>query len=91
MYESLCAYAEEQQKRPNGWGGNVQANYKTSSHPPLSLGRWVNRQRSAHAKGHLKDEYVQMLEVTGLKWVIHVWTGRNNDEDDDDGDNHVGG
>ncbi|KAL3809023.1 hypothetical protein ACHAXA_010918 [Cyclostephanos tholiformis] len=46
MYECLRSYAEEKQKQsPHGWDGNVQANFKTRTNPPLSLGRWVNRQR----------------------------------------------
>ncbi|KAL7538607.1 hypothetical protein ACHAXR_010916 [Thalassiosira sp. AJA248-18] len=85
MYENLCAYAEEKRKQsPHGWDGNVPANFKTRSNPPLSLGRWVNRQRSAHAKGRLKDEYVKKLDVVGLKWVIHARGNRPNDDDDDD-------
>mmetsp|Transcript_39930 Transcript_39930/g.96104 ORF Transcript_39930/g.96104 Transcript_39930/m.96104 type:complete len:1615 (+) Transcript_39930:307-5151(+) len=92
MYESLREYADEKQKQsPHGWDGNVPANFKTRSNPPLSLGRWVNRQRSAYAKGRLKDEYVKKLEVVGLKWVIHVRIGQTRSlaetaEDDDDED-----
>jgi hypothetical protein len=85
MYECLRSYAEEQQKQnPHGWDGNVQANFKTKTNPPLSLGRWVNRQRSAHAKGRLKEEYVKQLEAIGLKWVIHARNRTNEDDDDDD-------
>lgn len=101
MFESLCAYAEEKRKQsPHGWDGNVPANFKTRSHPSLSLGRWVNRQRSAHAKGRLKDEYVKQLDEVGLKWVIHARNRTNSDEDDDvcnvdddddDEDDFVGG
>ena len=95
MYDSLCAYAEEKRKlSSHGWDGNVPANYKTRSNPSLSLGRWVNRQRSAHAKGRLKDEYVKLLDAVGLKWVIHA-RNRTNEEDDvdddDDEDDFVGG
>jgi hypothetical protein len=90
MYESLCSYAEEKRKSNHGWDGNVQANYKTQSNPSLSLGRWVNRQRSAHAKGRLKEEYVKQLEAIGLKWVIHARNKTNEDEDDDE-DDFVGG
>lgn len=85
MYDSLCAYAEEKRNlNPHGWDGNVPANFKTRSSPPLSLGRWVNRQRSAHAKGRLKEEYVRKLQEVGLKWVIHARTGRITYDDDDD-------
>lgn len=90
MYDSLREYADEKQKQsPHGWDGNVPANFKTRSNPPLSLGRWVNRQRSAYAKGRLKDEYVKKLEAVGLKWVIHVRIGQMRSpaetaEDDDD-------
>jgi len=85
MYDSLSAYAEEKRKQsPHGWDGNVPANYKTRANPPLSLGRWVNRQRSAHAKGRLKDEYVRKLEAAGLKWVIHARTRINELDDEDD-------
>jgi len=74
MFESLKVYAEEKRKASphNTWDGNVPANFKTRTNPPLSLGRWVNRQRSAFAKGRLKQEYVEKLEVVGLKWVIHT-------------------
>ena len=99
MFESLCAYADEKRKQsPNGWDGNVPANFKTRSNPSLSLGRWVNRQRSAHAKGRLKDEYVKQLEAIGLKWVIHNRNRTNDeedgvedDDDDDDDDDFIGG
>ncbi len=94
MYDSLCAYAEEKRKlSSHGWDGNVPANYKTRSNPSLSLGRWVNRQRSAHAKGRLKDEYVKQLDAVGLKWVIHARhrTNEEDDVDDDDDDDFVGG
>lgn len=94
MYDSLCAYAEEKRKlSSHGWDGNVPANYKTRSNPSLSLGRWVNRQRSAHAKGRLKDEYVKKIDAVGLKWVIHARnrTNEEDDVDDDDDDDFVGG
>ena len=86
MYDSLCAYAEERrQQGPHGWDGNVPANFKTRTNPPLSLGRWINRQRTAHAKGRLKEEYVHKLEAIGLKWVIHVRSiGINDGEEYDE-------
>jgi hypothetical protein len=70
MYDGLCAFAEARRKQSaNGvWDGDVPPNYKASTNPPLSLGRWVNRQRSAYAKGQLKEDQVQKLEMIGLKW-----------------------
>lgn len=70
MYDGLGAFADARRKQSaNGvWDGNVPPNYKTSTNPPLSLGRWVNRQRSAYAKGQLKEDQVQKLEILGLKW-----------------------
>lgn len=89
MYKSLCTYAQQQQ-RQCGWDGNIEANYKTSTHPQLSLGRWVNRQRSAYAKGHLKDEYVQQLNSIGLHWAMpNSHTGILSEGNDDDGVRHV--
>jgi len=81
MYESLSVYAGEKQKQnPNGmWDGNVPANYKTKTNPPLSLGRWINRQRCAYAKKSLKKDHVNQLEALGLKWAIHA---RYKTEDD---------
>eukprot|EP00978_Attheya_sp_CCMP212_P017087 scaffold45377_cov50-Attheya_sp.AAC.1 len=70
MYESLVEYAELK-KKDGDWDGNVPANYKTEDNPPKSLGRWVNRQRSAYAKDKLKEEFVEKLEVIGLKWTVH--------------------
>jgi hypothetical protein len=83
MYESLKEYAEEKQKQsPHGvWDGNVPANFKTKSNPPLSLGRWINRQRCAYAKNSLKEDHVKQLEAVGLKWVIHA-RHKTNGEDD---------
>ncbi len=73
MFQSLCAYAEERRKEtPQGWDGNVPANYKIGA---LSLGRWVNRQRSFYAKGQLKDEQVRKLEAIGLKWAMSIRQG----------------
>jgi len=70
MYDGLCAFVEARRKQsPSGvWDGDVPPNYKTNTNPPLSLGRWVHRQRSAQAKGQLKDDQVQKLEMLGLKW-----------------------
>jgi len=70
MYDGLCAFVEARRKQsPNGiWDGDVPPNYKTNTNPPLSLGRWVHRQRSAQAKGQLKEDQVQKLEMLGLKW-----------------------
>mmetsp|Transcript_33958 Transcript_33958/g.74487 ORF Transcript_33958/g.74487 Transcript_33958/m.74487 type:complete len:1402 (+) Transcript_33958:287-4492(+) len=73
MYDALLEYAEQcrQENPQSGWDGNVPANYKTDDSPPKSLGRWVNRQRSAYAKNKLKDEFVVRLEQAGLKWSVH--------------------
>eukprot|EP00985_Skeletonema_marinoi_P001632 scaffold658_cov110-Skeletonema_marinoi.AAC.4 len=70
MYDGLCAFVEARRKQsPSGvWDGDVPPNYKTNTNPPLSLGRWVHRQRSAQTKGQLKDDQVQKLEMLGLKW-----------------------
>ena len=53
------------------WDGNVPANYKTDDDPPRALGRWINRQRSAFMKKKLKKEYVDKLNMIGLKWSVH--------------------
>lgn len=90
MYKSLCVYAQQQQTQcPGGWDGNIEANYKTNTHPQRSLGRWVNRQRSAYAKGHLKDEYVQQLNAINLKWAIPNPTEGNDDDGDHASVRHV--
>ncbi|KAL9190654.1 hypothetical protein ACHAXT_000360 [Thalassiosira profunda] len=72
MYDALCVYAEERKRQsPHGrWDGQVPATYKTKASPPLSLGRWVHRQRNARAKGRLKEEHVRKLEATGLSWQM---------------------
>ena len=73
MYDALLDYAEDrrQENPESGWDGNVPANFKTDDTPPKSLGRWVNRQRSAYAKNKLKEEFVTRLEEAGLKWSVH--------------------
>ncbi|KAL7563615.1 hypothetical protein ACA910_013356 [Epithemia clementina (nom. ined.)] len=72
MYEILLRYIEEQRKGNRGrWDGNVPTNYKTPDHPPKSLGRWINRQRTAHYKKKLKQEYVDKLNRVGLRWSVH--------------------
>jgi len=88
MYQSLVDYSEERRKeRPDiGWDGNVPANYKTDSNPPLNLGRWVNRQRSAYSKGRLKEEFVQKLDAIGFKWVVHERKRGLEDDGDDEED-----
>jgi hypothetical protein len=70
MYDGLCAFAEARRKQSadDVWDGEVPPNYKTNTNPPLSLGRWVNRQRAAQAKGQLKEDQVEKLEMLGLKW-----------------------
>ena len=85
MYESLCKYAQEQRAENNGiWDGNVPANWRVESKPPINLGRWVNRQRCAYAKGRLKQEYVLKLEQTGLKWSVHDQKKSESEFDEDD-------
>eukprot|EP00592_Proboscia_alata_P014773 CAMPEP_0194396170 /NCGR_PEP_ID=MMETSP0174-20130528/124833_1 /TAXON_ID=216777 /ORGANISM="Proboscia alata, Strain PI-D3" /LENGTH=1160 /DNA_ID=CAMNT_0039192193 /DNA_START=129 /DNA_END=3611 /DNA_ORIENTATION=+ len=73
MFEALCLYAKEQEENSQKkcWDGNVPANYKTEDNPPRSLGRWVNRQRSAYAKKKLKAEFVEKLNKIGLRWSLH--------------------
>jgi hypothetical protein len=86
-FDILVTYAEERKKRsPHGtWDGNVPANYKTESDPPMNLGRWVNRQRSAYAKGRLKEEFVKKLDDIGFRWMIHSRNVRMSGEDGDTG------
>jgi hypothetical protein len=85
MYECLCNYAKERRAENNGiWDGNVPTNHKVDSRPPVNLGRWINRQRSAYAKGRLKPEYVTKLDQTGLKWSMHDQRRSGLDYDDDD-------
>jgi len=73
MYDALLEYADDRRAEnpESGWDGNVPANFKTDDNPPKSLGRWVNRQRSAYAKNKLKQEFVARLEQAGLKWSVH--------------------
>lgn len=71
MYESLVKYANEKREADKNryWDGNVPASYETDDKPPKKLGRWVNRQRSAYANKKLKKEFVEKLEMAGLKWT----------------------
>jgi hypothetical protein len=64
MYDELCAFAEaRREESANGvWDGLGPSNHKSS------LGGWVNRQRSAYAKGQLKEDRVEKLEMIGFKW-----------------------
>ena len=84
MYDTLREYAEQQIKKMGGekWDGNVPANYRTSDNPPRALGRWVNRQRSAFAKKKLKNEFVEKLNVLGLKWSVHHRPDEMDENDD---------
>ena len=68
MFATLQTYVEDVRRLnpEKGWDGNVPANYKTKCQK--SLGRWINRQRSAFAKNKLKEEYVFKLQSLGLKW-----------------------
>lgn len=47
-----------------------------------SLGRWVNRQRSAFAKNKLKQEWVKKLNLIGLKWSVHERKNANKNTGD---------
>lgn len=73
MYDALCDFVKDKKKADpnNEWDGNVPANHKTEDNPPLNLGRWVNRQRSAYSKQKLKQEFVDKLNEIGLKWAVH--------------------
>jgi len=71
MYETLLQYIEDRRKNDGGWDGNVPANYKTNDVPQKALGRWINRQRTAHQKSKLKKEFVDKLNAVGLKWSVH--------------------
>jgi hypothetical protein len=71
MYDTLLEYIEERKDLEGTWDGNVPANYRTEDHPPKALGRWINRQRTAHQKSKLKKEFVDKLNAVGLKWSIH--------------------
>ena len=72
MFESLKLYAVEMKEKNGGkWDGNVPATYKTKDDPPLSLGRWINRQRAAYAKKTLKKEYVDKLSALGFRWSVY--------------------
>ena len=77
-----------QRKRGIKWDGNVPANFKTDDNPPRALGRWINRQRSAHVKKKLKMEYVDKLTLLGLKWSVHERKyhedGRGDELEDDE-------
>lgn len=100
MYGALCRYADEKKREASlssatsYWDGNVPANYRTEDNPPKSLGRWVNRQRSAFAKGKLKAEFVDKLERVGLKWAVHekkpaVCNNNNNNNNNSSISNNV--
>jgi hypothetical protein len=86
MYESLVEYVEQCKKSGAQWDGNVTAHYRTNDNPPRSLGRWVNRQRSAYAKKKLKKEYAEKLTKLGLKWSVQQRLDGDDDDDDDDDD-----
>jgi len=86
MFESLKLYAAEMKEKNGGkWDGNVPATYKTKDDPPLSLGRWINRQRAAYAKKTLKKEYVDKLSALGFRWSVY------GSQDGVVGDEDVGG
>ena len=58
----------EEKKSAWVWDGNVPTSYKSPS--GKALGRWINNQRSAKAKGTLKDDREVRLVSTGLKWSV---------------------
>jgi hypothetical protein len=89
MYESLVEYVGQCNESGTPWDGNVASQYRTNDNPPRSLGRWVNRQRSAYAKNKLKAEYCDKLTKLGLKWSVHDRLG-NNDQDDQSDDEGEG-
>lgn len=79
MFDSLLAYIEErrqedtlnsteEEKKDWIWDGNVPTTYKTTD--GKALGRWVNNQRSAKAKGTLKADREERLIQAGLKWSV---------------------
>jgi hypothetical protein len=55
MYDTLVEYVNERKAADGDWDGNVPANYKTNDVPPKALGRWINRQRTAHQNISLKQ------------------------------------
>jgi len=73
MFDALCDYVKMKRSSDanNEWDGNVPTNYKTRGIPEKNLGRWVNRQRLAHAKNKLKPQFVCKLDGLGLKWSVH--------------------
>ena len=79
MFECLVKFIEDtrekstknmtdEQKAAWVWDGNVQTSYKAPC--GKALGRWINNQRSAKAKGTLKDDREVRLVSTGLKWSV---------------------
>lgn len=77
MFECLIKYAEikkaegmkylsGKEKEEYEWDGNVPTTYKTPD--GKALGRWVNNQRSAKAKGNMRRDREEKLERTGLRW-----------------------
>ena len=73
MYSHLSDYIRSRRAAdPRGeWDGDVPISYRTGGDPPVNLGAWVARQRSAYVQRRLKEEYVGRLESVGLKWNIH--------------------
>lgn len=66
--EKSTKHMNEQQKSAWIWDGNVPTSHKTRC--GKALGRWINNQRSAKAKGALKDDREVRLVSTGLKWSV---------------------
>ena len=66
--EKSTKHMNEKQKATWIWDGNVPTSHKTRC--GKALGRWINNQRSAKAKGTLKDDREVRLVSTGLKWSV---------------------
>ena len=64
--EKSTKHMDEVQKSDWIWDGNVPTSYTTPC--GKALGRWITNQRSAKAKGTLKDDREVRLVSTGLKW-----------------------
>lgn len=78
-FDCLIGYIEERRKEETAglsaeetktwsWDGNVPTSHKTTD--GKALGRWVNNQRSAKAKGNLRADREDRLVQAGLKWSV---------------------
>lgn len=79
MYQTLLSFIDDRRDEETKdlsesdkatwiWDGNVPTNYKTRD--GKALGRWINNQRSAKAKGALKLDRESRLVDTGLRWSV---------------------